>query len=66
MSNVRLKAFSIFLERSEMLNKHRGSILLSGLGLRFKWILLNYGISILQKRKKVSEHEKVSEHVLLK
>ena len=37
---------------------------MSGLGLRFKLIFLNLGISILQKE--VSEHEKVSEHVAIK
>ena len=49
-----------------MTNKHEGSTCMSEKGLRFKWKFLNKGISILQKTKKVSEHEKVSEHVLLK
>ena len=67
MSNVRLKAMSIFFWKGQkMINKHRGSTRMSEKGLRFKWKFLNKGISILQKTKKVSEHEKVSEHVLLK
>ena len=66
MSNVRLEGLSIFFWKGQkMINKHRGSNRMSEKGLRFKWKFLNKDISILQKRKKVSEHEKVSEHVLI-
>ena len=69
-SNVMLKALFFFRKGKKMLNKHRWFTLLSGLRLRFKWILLNSGISILQKTEKVSEHvllkvKKVSMHVLI-